>query len=331
VVSSAGGDILQPIYPSKTDHPAIAFILTHMIPDGDAIGSAVALHEWLSLKGIQAQIVLDESLPESLAWMVDERFVKSTDLCELKPETYDVFAVDCSDATRFSERLDLFSGARTTFNIDHHITNEFFAKFNFVDSKASSTGELIFRVFEAEKLPLTQKASEAIYVAISTDTGSFKYSNTSAETLRIAGQLVETGIDTVSINTALYHNRPIDNVRLLGLALNNLELTHCNRIAVSTLNLEEFETHHIGNTDTDGICEFLRDIAGVEVAIFLKETAPDVYKVSARSKKCFDVSQLALKFGGGGHTRAAGFTVYGLLQEVKAKILSEIDFTGCVI
>lgn len=320
---------MQLIYPNKADHPVFAVIITHTVPDGDAIGSAVAIHEWLTLKGINAQVLLDESLPASLSWLKDDRFVKSVDPANLRPGAYDVFVVDCSDLSRFSMYFELFSGARKTINIDHHITNDFFAKVNIVDPKASSTGELIFRGFKSASLLLTKKAAEALYVALSTDTGSFRYSNTTSETLRIAAELVEIGIDTVAINTLLYHNKPFDSVMLLGMALSKLELTRSNQIAVSYLTLGMMSDQHIKSMDTDGICEFLRDIAGVEVAIFLKETAQGVFKVSARSKKWFDVSRLALYFGGGGHTRAAGFTVSGSFFEVKEKILSEIDLTGC--
>jgi phosphoesterase RecJ-like protein len=319
---------MNQLYTQPQDHPETALIMTHTMPDGDAVGSVIALHELLTLKGIRAWIVMDDELPESLAWLKDPRFVKRSDV-RVAVGGYDVFVVDSSDLSRITDRIDLFTQARNTFNIDHHITNDYFAKFNLVDAKASSAGELIYRLFVAENLDLSLKAAEAIYVAISTDTGSFRYSNTSSETMRLAGVLIDSGIDTVAINTSLYHTRPLDSVRLLGIALENLDLPRNGQIAVSYVSLIQAEFAGVKNYETDGICEFLRDISGVEVALFLKETAPEVFKISARSKHCFDVSRLALRFGGGGHTRAAGFTVNGIMEEVKQKILSEIELTGC--
>lgn len=316
---------MEPLYVKKEDYPNSALILTHSLPDGDAVGSAVALSELLETLDITTRIVMEDLLPESLDWLKDNRFVKVSEV-RINQDTapFDVFVVDCSDLSRISDRFELFTQARKTFNIDHHVTNDFFASVNQVDGRASSTGEMIYRLFEVHEKPLTRRAAEAIYAAVSTDTGSFRYSNTTSETMRLAGYLIDSGIDTAAINAKLYHTKPLDSVKLLGIALDNMALTRGGKIAVSHVLLQQAEAREISNYETDGICEFLRDISGVEVALFLKETAPEVFKISARSKHEFDVSRLALHFGGGGHTRAAGFTVTGILEEVRHKILEEI-------
>lgn len=316
---------MELFYQTNEDHPKTALIMTHILPDGDAVGSAVALCELLETLGIHAKIVMEDTLPESLEWLRNERFVKVAEAWMHPVKTpFDVFVVDCSDLSRISDKFEVFSKARKTFNIDHHVTNDLFAAVNQVDSAASSTGELIYRLFQAYEAPLTTRAAEAIYAAVSTDTGSFRYSNTSSETMRLAGTLIDFGIDTETINTRLYHNKPLDGVKLLGIALDNLLLLKGGKVAVSHVTLIEADAQEIVEYDTDGICEFLRDISGVEVALFLKETAAGVYKVSARSKYKFDVSRLALRFDGGGHTKAAGFTLSGILEEVRYKILEEI-------
>lgn len=319
---------MEPLYQKKEDFPSLALILTHLLPDGDAVGAVAALRLLLEALGIPALIVMEDSLPESLQWLKDEHFVSVKEAkaaIARSQHRYDVLVADCSDLSRISDRFELFAGARKTFNLDHHITNDYFAMENRVDPKASSTGEMVFRLYEAYGLALSQRAAEAIYAAVSTDTGSFRYSNTTSATMRLAGLLMDTGIDTVTINAALYHTRPLDSVNLLGIALGNLTLYQRGRIAISHVTLEQAEARKIKNYDTDGICEYLRDISGVEVALFLKETASEVYKVSARSKHVFDVSRLALRYGGGGHTRAAGFTVAGILEEVRQKILEDIE------
>jgi len=316
---------VEPLYSKKEDHPKSALIMTHSLPDGDAVGSAVALSELLESMDIPAKIVMEDLLPESLEWLRDDRFVKVSEVRQNQTSMpFDVFVVDCSDLSRIADRIELFTQARKTFNLDHHVTNDYFAAINQVDSHASSTGEMIYRLFEAHDKPLSSRAAEAVYAAVSTDTGSFRYSNTSSETMRLAGALIDSGIDTAFINAKLYHTKPLDSVKLLGIALDNLTLTRGGKIAVSYVLLQQAETREINNYETDGICEFLRDISGVEVALFLKETAPEIFKISARSKHVFDVSRLALHFGGGGHTRAAGFTVSGILEEVRHKILEEI-------
>lgn len=316
---------MELLYQNKEEHPQTALIMTHILPDGDAVGSVVALCELLESLDIHTRIVMEDALPESLEWLRNDRFVKVADAWRHPIKgPFDVFVLDCSDLSRISDKFELFSKARRTFNIDHHVTNDLFAEINQVDSGASSTGELVYRLFQAYEVPLTHRAAEAIYAAVSTDTGSFRYSNTSSETMRLAGALIDTGIDTVTINTRLYHNKPLDSVKLLGIALDNLLLLKGGKVAVSHVTLIEADAQEIAAYDTDGICEFLRDISGVEVALFLKETAPGVYKVSARSKYAFDVSRLALRFDGGGHTKAAGFTLSGILEEVRFKILEEI-------
>ena len=316
---------MEPLYVNKQDYPKSAIIMTHSLPDGDAVGSVVALCELLELMDIPVRIVMEDVLPESLEWLRDDRFVKVSEVrLNQSSMPFDVFVVDCSDLSRIADKSELFTQARTTYNIDHHVTNDFFASVNQVDGHASSTGEMIFRLFQVHEKPLTQRAAEAIYAAVSTDTGSFRYSNTSSETMRLAGFLIDSGIDTAAINAKLYHTKPLDSVKLLGIALDNLIMTRGGKIAVSHVLLQQAEAGEIKNYETDGICEFLRDISGVEVALFLKETAPEVFKISARSKHDFDVSRLALHFGGGGHTRAAGFTVTGILEEVRHKILEQI-------
>jgi phosphoesterase RecJ-like protein len=188
--------------------------------------------------------------------------------------------------------------------------------------EASSTGEVVFELLEEVGATISKEMATALYVAISTDTGSFKYSNTQAKTMRISAELIESGIDLNTINTELYQNKPLDKIHVLKAAMKNLRLEDEGRLALTYITLQDMEELKITTLDTDGVAEFFRDIHGVEVVILLKEKEKNVFKGSLRSKHQFDVAELALKYGGGGHAKAAGLTLCGSLSASIDKLLS---------
>lgn len=296
-------------------------ILPHISPDGDTLGSTMALYEYLRLKNDRVWIVLDDPIPFNLELLkvpsVTEEAFKELNIT---PDL--LFCIDSSDLGRLGARQGMLESARKTINIDHHKTNINYADVNIVDAEASSTGEMIYELIAEAGGEITPKIAEAVYVAISTDTGSFKYSNTSAKTMKISSALIEAGVDLNYINTELYQNKPLEKILILKAAMQNMRLLDDGKLAMTYISLSDMETFGIETLDTDGVSEFFRDIHGVEVVILLKEKERNVFKGSLRSKHEFDVAELSMKYEGGGHTKAAGLTIYGELESCIEKLIA---------
>jgi phosphoesterase RecJ-like protein len=290
------------------------------MPDGDTIGSCLALYRFLVDEGHEAYIVLDDVIPFDVAGFIHEPIYSVADYDVLKVEANLVFCIDFSDLERLGEKRIPLMANLQTINLDHHKTNTYYATINVVDTHASATGEIIFDLIQLSGLPLKKEYAEPIYVAISTDTGSFKYSNTTGRTHSVISKLYETGIEVADINRTLYQNTPFHRLRLHAEAMNHLELYHHNSCALIYVSLEMLDLCHALPQDSDGLVEAIRDIRGMELVVFLKEIEPQIIKVSMRSKKTIDVSAIALGFNGGGHKHAAGFTLNMSLAEALNKV-----------
>ena len=295
-------------------------LLPHISPDGDTLGSTQALYEYLKTLTDRVWIVLDDPIPFNLEFLNVQTITQEAfEQLNVTPDF--LFSIDSSDEGRLGKRAAMLGSAGKTINIDHHKTNLNYAQINVVDAEASSTGEMIYELITGAGGRISPEIAQAVYVAISTDTGSFKYSNTSAKTMKISGQLIEAGIDLNYINTELYQNKPLEKILILKVAMQNMRLLDEGKLAISYVTLADMETFGIKTLDTDGVAEFFRDIHGVEVVILLKEKEKNVFKGSLRSKHCFDVAALSLKYGGGGHTKAAGLSVTGELEASIEKLV----------
>jgi len=297
-------------------------LVAHILPDGDSIGSLLALGEALSNLGKQVKIYSPGLVPRKYMFLRGSEKIL-TDGMELSPGTVAI-AVDCSDP----ERLGLFSEtikqARRLINIDHHITNEHYGTENLIDSKAAATGEIIFHLLADLKIPLTDSIAEALYVAVSTDTGSFKYDNTTPETHRIAAALLEYNVRPGTLSQRVFDERPLSYYLLLREALSSLEL-HCDsRVAVITISTEMLERSGTTVEEIDGMINYTRDIEGVELGIMFYVESSEEVKIGFRSKT-IDVSMLAKKMNGGGHPRAAGCRISAPYPAVKKKVLQEAE------
>ncbi len=301
-------------------------VLPHIHPDGDTIGSCIALNLFFKSLGLVSYVVNNDTLPVSLRFLNTENFITSEAFEHLGWEngSYAVIVVDSSDLDRIGDRKNIYEGAVMRLNIDHHITNEIFADITWIDHTASSTGELVYELVRTNGGVIDKEMAEPLYVAITTDTGSFKYDNTSPRTHRVVASLLETGFDAQKSIVEVYQNKDFDQVKLMQIALNHLELHNSGRIGITYIKLEDVESAQIVNYDTDGICESIRDISGLEVAVFLRETKPNLFKVSTRSKYDFDVAAFSLKFGGGGHKKAAGFSMEMTLEVAMNEILNAL-------
>lgn len=306
------------------DHDEI-ILLTHVSPDGDALGSTFALNAYLKDLGKKTYVVHNDQVPSNMMIVANDNIYTEEAFDALGVNPSLVFSLDSGDEGRLGTRVKYLEG-RTSICIDHHITNVGFCDYNYLDPKASSTGELLYELLFTDDMPISKEVASAIYVAILMDTGGFRYSNTSSRTMEVVSKLFATGIDYVDLNIEVYQNVPVNKFKMTNLILSTLELSHDNRVGFVYITEDMLKTSGLLLDDTDGVVENVRDIDSVEVALFIKEVAPNVYKGSARSKRFYDVSSYCMQFGGGGHVHAAGFKIEGSFEEIKERMLNAIEF-----
>ncbi len=282
-------------------------LIAHMSPDGDTIGSCLALHEGLLQLGKTVQTVCEDDVPQiyrflpNAAWIVPPVQARQSEA---------VICVDCGALSRAGKCESFFSAAKYTLNIDHHSTNDRFAQDNLV-SFVAATGEIICDLLKTLGVTITVDMASNLYAALTTDTGNFAYSNTTPETLRIAANLLETGIDLPYLNRMLFRTIPYHKMRLRALAVMKTELSEYGRLGMSVLTVDDLASINAKPEDVEGIIDSIRDIDTVEIAALLRECANGTVRVALRGKSKVDVSVIALQFDGGGHRLAAGCTLQG--------------------
>lgn len=294
----------------------------HVRPDGDCVGSTMGLYLYLkeNFPQIETDLYL-ESVPEAYSMIRHTDEVKS-ELPEGK--IYDLFiCMDCGDLQRLGFSQRLFIESKQTACIDHHVSNEAFADVNYIVPDASSTSELVYNLLDYDKMSL--ETAEALYMGIAHDTGIFRYSCTSPETMEAAAQLMRKGVDTAKITDRTYYEKTYIQNQILGKALLESIMVLDQRCIVSVVRLKEMEFFKAKPSDLEGIVSQMRQTKGVEVAMFLHETASQTFKVSLRSKEQVDVSSIAKYFGGGGHVRAAGVTMKGSVHDVINNLTALIE------
>lgn len=294
----------------------------HLRPDGDCVGSCLGLYTYIkhNYRDIDIDLYLEPIADKFM-------FLKYAD--EIKHEyvegkEYDLFiSLDSSSLDRLGEFVPYFENAKNTLCIDHHISNTSFAAHNIVFPQSSSASEVVYTLLDEEKVDYD--AACALYLGIVHDSGAFKYSNTSAKTMNIAGKLMEKGIPFTNIIDNTFYIKTYVQNQILGRALLESVLFYDGKCIFSVVKRNEFEFYNITSKDLDGIVEQLRVTKGVECAIFLYEVGELEYKVSLRSNDIVDVSVIAEYFGGGGHIRAAGFNMKGNVYDVINNISEQIE------
>ena len=296
-------------------------VASHIDPDGDNLGSICALKKSLDLYGKKVSLYIDDEIPLSYQFLPGVNQSEEVS----KGENHDLFfALDCADKDRLGKNvIKLFNQAKTTVVIDHHLTNEGYGDLNFI-SIVSSTGEVLYELLKAMDMPIDKEVATSLYTAISSDTGSFKYDSTSPRTHVIAGELLDYKIDLNEITVNLYQRRSLSRTDLLMRAVENLKFFQDGKIALTKISLNDLKNCKAKHSETEGIVEFIRDIDGVELAIFLKDSKRSGTKISLRSKGQIDATKIALKFGGGGHKRAAGASFDGNLDQCEEAVLREV-------
>ncbi len=297
-------------------------ITSHINPEGDAIGSQVAMAHLLRKLG-KTSVMLDDSPVPNLL-----RFMKGTeDISKEMPHNFNFQAViilDSPDLARIGRVSEYIKKDSVIINIDHHISNINFGKYNWIEPDFSSAGEMVYDLFKAFKVKIDIDDATSLYAAIMTDTGSFRYSNTSSKTHRIAAELIDIGVKPYDMHTRIYETNSIYDTNLLGESLQTMKLTDDGKIAWLWVTKDMLKKTKGSLEGTEGIINFARSIDGVEIAILFRETGTeDRVKVSFRSKGKVDVNQLAANFGGGGHPTASGCTVFGKIEDVEKKVLEK--------
>ena len=299
------------------------FVAGHLNPDGDSLGCTLTMCSLLERLGKTAYAYASPAIGTDLLFLPG---LEKIHLNELPPTPkFDtVILLECSDRKRGGDLEKVLNNARTIINIDHHLVSDAYGHINHIDSSASSTAEIIFQLFEASEdnwLPTPEEAT-CLYTGLVTDTGRFLHTNTTAEALRVASALVALGADVNKINQVIYFTKSYTELKLLGRALEKMNLLFQNKYSEIILTLEDFEPLNAVPSQTQGIVSQPTMIPGVEISALLKEE-PDKISVNLRSRNKIDVSAIAQAFGGGGHARAAGFKVTGKTITEVAKALQK--------
>ncbi|MBX7384820.1 DHH family phosphoesterase [Clostridium chauvoei] len=303
-------------------------ITYHASPDGDAVGSALALLNALRKLNKNAYLISKDTLSDNLKFLpLAEEATGEVDTPT--EDTTTVVVLDCGNFERISANLKSFKGK--IINVDHHISNDYYGDENYVDDKAAATAEIVFELLECMGINFEEQNKEnlnigqCLYTSLVTDTGAFRHSNVTFRTHTIAAKLKKIGVNNTLIHQNIFDNKSFEKVRLIGKALNNMELLLDKKVALIQIPKSYAEELGIELQDTSDIISYGLQIKGVEVAILIKEIE-NGSKASLRSKSDFDVRNIAENLGGGGHIKAAGITLKGIcMDEAKDRILEQIE------
>ena len=298
-------------------------VISHIRPDGDALGCTIAMGLCLRALGKDVQMWNDDGCVERFYFLPGSNLVTPP---PAEPQEFDVaIMLDTAVKERGGRSMNAVKHADAWINLDHHVSNPRYADLNFIDTTSPATGQILFELFRAGNLPLTYEMADNLFVAISTDTGSFQYSNTTARTYEIGAELVRLGVNVGEISQRTYESHPRRRIELLKAMLNVLQFSSGDRVASFALPLSTVRELGTKPDDTEGLIDHIRAIEGVIVAAFFEELEGGLVRGSLRSKPGgVDVCEVAAQFGGGGHKLAAGLRTRGTLTEVQEKILKAI-------
>ena len=304
-------------------------IACHVHPDGDAIGSMLALGLSLLKLGKQVSMVCAEGVPNVYSFLEGSQLISKTVDLTAVPEV--LISVDCAERERMSLPPAIWSlKSLYIVNIDHHITNLGFGDLNIIDANAAATGEIVYQLLREGGLELDRDIATAIYTAVATDTGFFRYANTASTTLELASLIVKDfGVEPAKVAEQVHEQKSINSIRLLGEVFRTLEIGLNNKVAWMVLSQTMLSKYPVENEETESYVNYARSIEGVEIAILFKELRPNEVKLSWRSTSAADVSKLAAYFGGGGHARAAGCNLNGPIDQVVKQVIDFVaDYYG---
>ena len=304
------------------------FLITaHINPEGDSIGCQLAMKELLEKLGKTAFIIDDDPVPDHYRFLPKSGSISNR--LDRVPDFDAAIVLDSPTLKRIGRVSELLTDDKTVINIDHHISNEKFGDVRWIDAKASCAGEMVYLLFRKFDVELSKDAALALYIAILTDTGSFNYDNTTGSTHKIAGELLEYGLDPAVVSEDVYERRSITDIRFLGLVLATVKVNKTGDVAYLEITKSMLKATGADIAKSEGFVNYARSIEGVRVAVIFREELkkPGIINISFRSKGDADVNKIASAFGGGGHVKASGCVVAGSLSVVKAKVLAKIEET----
>ena len=296
-------------------------VVTHTSADGDALGSSLAMALTLEHMGKKVAVFLEEAVPKTLDFLPGQQHIGTN-----FEQNFDLaICLDTSDMHRLGKRAQLYTNARHKITIDHHTTNNMEADGLWIDTKAAAVGEMVYFLAAALQVPISHDMAICLYTAITTDTGGFRYSNTRPESHLIAAELLKKEIPFADISKKVFEVVTYSKMSLMKKTLDNLTLFHNGRIAFSWINHDDIQPINAQSDDFEGLVNVGRNLEGVEVSLFLREESPGHYKGSLRANEYVDVARIASLFSGGGHKRAAGFSMDGTLEDIRDRLLAEIE------
>lgn len=299
-------------------------VATHVNPDGDALGSQLALADALERMGKEVYRYSEEKVNYIYRFLPASDTLK-TDL-PAEPRAFDcAIALDCGDQYRLGKNMDRLLAIQPFLVVDHHLGHKPFGDVSWVEPGRAAAGEMVYELIQALEADLSPEAAYCLYAAIVSDTGSFRYSSTTADTFRIARELVQKGVQPAEVASRLFDNFTPNRLELLTAVLGTMELHAGSRIALITADQQMFARTGTSTADTEHFINYPRALAAVQVAAFIKETQNGHIAVSLRSKDRYDVAEVAARFGGGGHRNAAGFKLpAGSIGETWGRLLREL-------
>ncbi len=305
------------------DNSSKLLVVSHIDPDGDALGTQLAFARYLKDIKKDVTLVRQSDIPEKYHFMQSASDIPHFDSVP-KDSTFDtVIVLECPDFKRIGLASCWITEETVLVNIDHHRDNNLCGCLNWVNINASSVGEMVYEYFEDVGYTVDKDVAVCLYTAILTDTGRFRYNGTSQRTLEIAGKLVGAGVIPQQVCDEIYYNMKPSSVVLLGKVLNEIEFYHDGRLCLLTLKKDMLQSSNAESSESDGLVDYTLYNKGVEVGLLLKEFTDTKTKVSMRSKDAVNVSVVANTFGGGGHYNASGCLIEKSLEETK-KILIEL-------
>ena len=298
-------------------------LISHLDPDGDNLGSLTALSKSLLNLGKKVYPIEFDKIPENLKFLPNlDLFSDNTDI-----NINMIICLDCANYERLGKIDDLFNNAKYRINIDHHQSNEFYGDVNIVKKGYSSTCELVFDLINEINLPIDKEISMSLLTGISTDTGRFLYSATTADTLAKASRLVENGADMMKINELIYQSKKFEAQLLENEILSKTEIYN-DYVAFGFVMTDQLNKYNVEISDIDSVINTFRDTDKIKISVLIKQQTENEYKVSFRSKGNIDVGLIAKNLGGGGHKNAAATRITGDFETVSNKIKEEIDRYG---
>lgn len=296
------------------------YLAGHVHPDGDCVGSTLGLAMLLKNAGIQSKVLLRD-IPSTFSFLpIDEWVMES-----IPKEVGLLIVMDCGDLERIGDFEVCAHRAQMVINIDHHASNTMLGTHNFVDTAASSTSELVYRLLDSEDERLVDTAiAQSLYTGIINDTGVFKHSCTSQLTHQIAGKLIAYGFDFSALIDRMFYTKSLKALQTQARAIEHIDHYNDDLIVFTHLGQSDITDLQTNKNETEGIVQMLNEIEKVQCAVFLYELEPGTFKASMRSKGLVDVCAVAMQFSGGGHVKAAGCTVHGNVSELKKNFLEQI-------